>query len=410
MKVLDPLESSPELGRYNVEFQSQPHLLGQGVVKELENEMNRMKQMFSKRAREVGSLFLMTGILPTLTDHDLASDQMTSSHRYRALAEQVMHLRAKKPMPLNIQGKESLARMQRNIMFVSATSALHLHLDLNPEEAVRSFNLAQILSAPMVALSANSPYFLEKDLWEETRIPLFEQAVVTGFFTNQDNEWVGRVSFGSDYLQNSFLEFFQENCERFPAILPVSFKEPKEAFKHLLLHNGTIWRWNRPQIRIMKDGKIKLRLEHRVMPSGPTVVDMMANCLFFIGLLKGMKWEAIAWEREIPFSKARANFYRAAELGLAAELEWRKERFVSVRDLVLELLPLAKKGLLLYQLPPDTVNYYLDGVLAERVRSGQTGAGWQRRFVEKHGRDFRALTAAEFERQESGRPVNEWTV
>jgi hypothetical protein len=56
------------------------------------------------------------------------------------------------------------------------------------------------------------------------------------------------------YARESILECFEANRTRYPVLLPAVMDEPPESLAHLRLHNGTIWRWNRPLIGFDEQG------------------------------------------------------------------------------------------------------------------------------------------------------------
>ena len=290
-------------------------------------------------------------------------------------------------------------------MTESAATSFQIHLKVTPEEAARVYNWSKVLSAPMVAIGANSPFLFGRNLWEETRIPLFEQAVSVGgsFFSE-------RVTFGLRYVKDSVLECFQGNLTRFPPLLPQVMDEPPERLAHLRLHNGTIWRWNRPLIGFDDSGTPHLRIEHRVVPAGPTVSDSIANAALYFGAVQSFAGEAEPPDHRLPFSVAKANFYTAARQGLDAEIEWLDDRTGTLAQILTDdLLPRAHRGLLELGIDTSEADLWL-GIIAERLRSGRTGSAWQRAWVKRHEPDMEALTAAYLERQQTGRPVHEWSL
>jgi len=325
--------------------------------------------------------------------------------RYRALNEQVFRLRRNRPITLDIQGHEHLHTTQSDVMLEAAATSFQVHLQLTQTHSVRFYNAAMVLSAPIIAACANSPYLFGHDLWDETRILLFEQAIGV-----MPAEKASRASFGSGYARNSLMECFEENRDTCAVLLPFLMDEPAEKFNHVCLHNGTVWRWNRPLIGFNADGTPHLRLEHRILPAGPSLIDAIANAAFFFGLVQSLGSASIAPESKLDFKQARANFYGAAQHGLRAEIVWIDGKSVPVRQLLLdELLPLARAGLEAFSLASDDIARYL-GVIEGRLLSGQNGADWQRAFVAKHGRDMQQLTLAYREHQRSGVPVHEWPI
>jgi len=292
-------------------------------------------------------------------------------------------------------------------MLESAATSFQLHLQMDQRGAVRAYNAAIVLSAPMVAVSANSPYLFGYDLWDETRIALFEQAVSV---CTDESCSEARVTFGHGYARNSLLECFIENRERYPVLLPETLDADPALFSHLRLHNGTIWRWNRPLVGFDRDGRPHLRIEHRVIPSGPSLIDAMANAALFFGLACELSHAPEAPEARLGFMQAKENFYAAARHGLRARVRWLNGNEVDLQSLLRdELVPLARRGLQAQAIDPDDIELYM-GVIEARLRNGRNGSAWQRAYVTKHGRDMRALAAAYRERQRGGKPVHEWEI
>jgi hypothetical protein len=258
-----------------------------------------------------------------------------------------------------------------------------------------------------VAVSANSPYLFGKNLWAETRIPLFEQSVEVGGYEDTMHGPLRRVSFGSGYVRHSLMECFTENLEHYPVLLPTHFDTPPEELQHLRLHNGTLWRWNRPLIGF-HNGCPHLRIEHRVVPAGPTVVDAVANAAFYYGLAYALCLQETPPEQQMGFAQARDNFYACAQHGLDAHLVWLDGNKRQLQSLLLKtILPQAAQGLAALGISRGDVDRYL-GIIEGRVQNACNGASWQRAFVAKYGPDMHALLAAYLERQQSGVPVHEW--
>ena len=290
-----------------------------------------------------------------------------------------------------------------DVMLEAAGTSFQVHLQCKPERAVCDFNTAQILSAPMVALSANSPYVFGKNLWSESRVPMFEQAVDIGALHPS------RVSFGEGYIDSSIYEIFEENV-RHPILLPFVQDQLIDKYAHLRFQNGTVWRWNRPLIGFDYDGQPHLRIEHRVIPAGPTIHDCVANCAAYVGLIRGLSDPENPLSSEIPFEAARDNFYEAARLGLDSTITWTGGRNVKMRDLILsELIPAAEAGLTNHDIPFIEIERFLHTV-RDRVESGQNGTEWQRMWVQNHGDSFEALTRAYMDLQDSEDPIHTWPI
>ena len=344
-KANNPL-LSPELAKFNVELNVDPERLSHNVLSTFEHKLDELWQQCSATASSLGANMLGIGILPTLQDRDLTLKNISLLDRYKALNEQVLRQRKGLEIELNINGKDHLQVSHRDVMLEAAATSLQIHIQAPQETAARYYNASILLSAPMVAVSTNSPCLFGRRLWQETRIPVFEQAVPTGGYGGAASGPVHRVSFGSDYVRDSLYECFQENLDHFPVLLPVHYETAIDRVKYLRLHNGTIWRWNRPLIGFDEDGSPHLRIEHRVVPAGPMVDDSIANAAFYFGCVRALSGMASPPERRLPFSRARHNFYQAARHGLDAELEWLDgTRGGVVALLRQQLLPLAAEAL-----------------------------------------------------------------
>jgi hypothetical protein len=403
-RLNDPLVV-PELATFNAEINGTPQSLQGTALSRLAAELEDTWDRCNRAAAALEARLAMMGILPTVRPEHLDITHMTPMKRYRALNEQILHLRHGQPLTLEIMGKDRLFVEPEDVMMESAATSFQIHLKVTPEEAARVYNWSKVLSAPMVAVSANSPFLFGRDLWDETRIPLFEQAVSVGgsFFSE-------RVTFGLRYVSDSIFECFQANLIRFPPLLPQVMDEPPDRLAHLRLHNGTIWRWNRPLIGFDDSGTPHLRIEHRVVPAGPTVADSIANAALYYGAVQSLAAETDPPDQRLPFQAAKSNFYATAQEGIHTRIEWLDGRTATPAQILTDdLLPRARSGLLELGIDASETDLWL-GVIEGRVRSGRTGSAWQRAWVERHGPDMTALTAAYLECQQSGLPVHEWTV
>jgi gamma-glutamyl:cysteine ligase YbdK (ATP-grasp superfamily) len=400
---------SPELSRFNVEINSSPQALHGDVLERMQRELTANWGRCQQVAQELGADLLMIGILPTLRESMLTLANMSRMERYRALNEQVLRLRGGKPLELDIVGEEHLQTVHGDVMLEAATTSFQIHIQVAQEKAARYYNATQIIAAPLVAITANSPLLFGKRLWQETRIPLFEQAVAVGGIAGGASGPLRRVSFGSGFVRQSLMELFSENAEHFPLLLPVELSDDPSLLQHLRLHNGTIWRWNRPLIGFDEDGSPHLRIEHRVIPAGPTVVDTIANAAFFYGLLTALAEQETPPEQQMEFFQARDNFYAAARYGIQAQITWLDGWRGRMADLLPHLLTLARKGLEQLECSAALSDYYLS-IIEQRLKTGQTGAAWQLAYLDRHGNDLADMVAVYRERQDSGRPVHEWAV
>lgn len=400
----DP-EIVPELASFNFEINDQPLTIGPGQFERMRASLLARWQRCEQSAAALDMRALSIGILPTVGQRDLCLGNISQLSRYHALNEQVFRLRNGQPILLDIAGHEHLQAAHDDVMLEAATTSLQIHMQLGSAQMVRAFNAAKMLSAPMVAIGANAPFFLGHRLWMESRIPVFEQAVSVG-----GSDYSKRVTFGVRYAQNSILECFAANRDRYPVLLPDLMDEPPESLAHLRLHNGTIWRWNRPLVGFDAGGAPHYRLEHRVVAAGTSAVDVIADTAFFVGCMRAMLDEPETLEQELPFSVAQHNFYAAAKAGLQAQVAWRQAPSLSVQQLIeQQLLPMAEHGLRAYGLEVDECQHWL-AIIAQRVGGLRTGADWQLDWVARYGRDWPGLVSAYAEQQDASRPVHEWVL
>lgn len=397
----------PELSRFNIELNGEPLPLQGGVLTSLAEELGQTWQQCQNQAHALDCVLMMIGILPTIRQQDLCLTNMSDLKRYRALNEQILSRRAGRPIRIRIEGYEQLNLDHPDLMLEAATTSFQIHLQTSQRDAARYFNAALIAAGPLVAVSGNSPLLFNADLWDETRIPLFEQSVEIGDNAIQENR---RVSFGRGYACDSLFECFDDNLHTHSVLLPILMDCPPEQFAHLRLHNGTIWRWIRPLIGFDPDGTPHLRIEQRVLPAGPSIPDMLANSAIYFGVSRFLATLREPPEAILSFENARKNFYLAARYGLQAKLTWLDGSINDARILLLEeILPMARQGLKMLNIDADDIDFY-SGIIKARVHSGQTGAAWQRAYRQKYKADNLHLVAAYLERQRSGAPVHEWDI
>ncbi len=392
-----------ELAAFNIELNSVPVRLTSNMLRNMQQDLQHTWDSCREVAKRLSANVMMTGILPSIETRHLRLEHMSRLNRYRALNEQIIKSREGKPFELKIEGHQHIHVTQKDVMLESACTSLQLHLQMPLARACDALNVSSIVSAPIVAATANSPFLFGRDCWAETRIPLFEQAIDLGENHKQ------RVSFGEDYVHESIMECFQENIDCYPVLVPITDSDAEETrLHHLRFHNGTIWRWNRPLIGFNGSGKPHLRIEHRVIAAGPTVVDSIANAAFYFGLVNALADDAKSLCHQLSFAQAKYNFYQCAQHGLKANVNWLAQAAVPVTTLILEeLLPAAKQGLAKMDVDSDDIDHYL-GIIQQRVASGQNGADWQRRWVDAHGIDMQQLSCQMMRRQYEGKPVHQW--
>jgi len=405
----------PELAQFNVELNGTPEALEGDILSRMMSELQNTCHRCAETASELDSQLMMIGVLPTLADTDLCLENMSKMRRYAALNEQVMRLRQGRPIQLDINGREHCRNTHYNVMLEAAATSFQIHIQVPQTEALRYYNASLAISAPMLALSTNSPFLFGQSVWEETRIPLFEQSVELGGLGDASRGPLKRVSFGSGYARESLMECFTENLQHFPVLLPIIKKSHHDTdltassnlMAHVQMHNGTVWRWNRPLIGFNQKGEPHIRIEHRVVPAGPTVVDTVANAAMFFGLVEAVAKRDIPIEKEMEFATVKDDFYRAAKLGLQSHIHWLGKSMTAQRLILDELLPVAKKGLQQLKINDADIEYYL-GIIEQRVSTGRTGSAWQRQRAEQLNGDLQAMSCDYLKWQQSGKPVHEW--
>jgi len=399
-----------ELGRFNVELNVPPQPTAGGGLARLAADLAALWSRSQAAATGLGLRLVAVGILPSLRDEDLRLANLSDRARYRALNEQVLRQRHGRAVQLDIDavGSPPLRSTHRDVMLEAAATSFQVHLQVPADLAVRTYNAALLASAPLLAAAANSPLLFGRALWQETRIPLFEQALDVGAREDGGQPRLGRVGFGSGYAGWSLVEPFQENLDRFEPLLPLDLSCPTDRLAHLRLHNGTIWRWNRPLLGFDPDGQVHLRVEHRPLPAAPSLADAMANLTVALGLMRALAGLTRPPESQLPFDLARANFYAAARDGLQARLHWPGiDEPRPAGELLLGLLPLAADGLRALEVPSNWADAQL-ALIEARVRSGCTGSAWQLARLQALGGDLQRLTLDYAARQAEGGPVHTW--
>lgn len=418
--IANPLFQT-ELGQFNLEINVAPRRLGQGGVTGFEADLRASLNDAEERASLVGAHLVMIGILPTLEPHHLTTATISPNPRYQLLSDQILNARGE-DIAISINGVESLSTTADSIMPEAACTSTQLHTQVSPEQFAPYWNASQAIAGVQLALGANSPYLMGKELWSETRIPLFEQTTDTRSEELKAQGVRPRVWFGERWITSIF-DLFEENVRYFPALLPVTEDEDPLAvlesggtpmLHELRLHNGTIYRWNRP-IYDVADGRPHLRVENRVLAAGPTVLDTLANAAFYFGLTRALALDERPLWSQMSFSAAEENFHVAARDGIDAQMYWPGVGQVSAIELTLRrLLPLARQGLAAWGVE-DAASERLLGVIEARCTLGRNGASWFRDQV--HARqdagsdraDALRLTLLEYrERMHSNEPVHTW--
>jgi hypothetical protein len=413
-----------ELGQFNLELNARPRLIEGAGFADYEEDLQASLGRAEDRAGKSDASIILIGILPTLTPRHLVLDNLSTNGRYRVLNEQIVAARGE-DIELDIRGVERLQTHTDSIAPEAACTSLQFHLQVAPDSFANYWNASQAIAGVQVAVGANSPYLYGKQLWAETRVALFEQATDTRPDELKAQGVRPRVWFGERWITSIF-DLFEENVRYFPPLLPICEDEDPVEVLHnggvpqlgeLRLHNGTVYRWNRPVYDIM-NGRPHLRVENRVLPAGPTVIDMLANAAFYFGLARELaEADRPIWS-QLTFSAAEENFHAAARRGIDATLYWPRLGDVRVTDLVLDvLLPRAATGLDRFGVYPAHRDRLL-GIIEQRCRTGRNGAVWQTESVwaAERGRSMDRSAALHHmlrrysELQRTNEPVHTWPV
>ncbi len=419
--IADP-SFQTELGQFNVEINVPPRLLDGAVFSELERDARASLNDAEERSRTTGAHMMIIGILPTIGPQHLRAEAFSANPRYALLNEQVFAARGE-DLEISIAGVERLFIHADTIAPEAACTSVQLHQQVEPEAFARYWNAAQAIAGIQVAVAANSPFFCGKELWRETRIALFEQATDTRPEELKVQGVRPRVWFGERWITSIF-DLFEENVSYFPSLLPVCEDEdPLETLERgdvprlgeLRLHNGTIYRWNRPIYDVVRD-QPHLRVENRVLPAGPTVVDIMANAAFYYGLLRTLAEEDRPVWSQMSFSAAEENFHAGAREGIDARVYWPGLGEVPAAELVLRrLLPLAHEGLRHWGVAAEDADRLL-GIIERRCVLLRNGASWQSQVFHRlyeggrldRSEALREMTRRYREHMHSNQPVHDW--
>ncbi|MEV6317721.1 glutamate-cysteine ligase family protein [Streptomyces sp. NPDC051776] len=431
-EVLERISSGDfqtELGQFNLEVNIVPHRMSGRVLDRLAEELRTGLAYADRKAREVSAEIVMVGILPTLGTEDLVSSNLSEVDRYMLLNDQILAARGEE-IALDIEGVERLTYRTGSIAPEAACTSVQLHLQVTPGRFAAVWNAAQAVAAVQIAMGANSPFLFGRELWRESRPPLFQQSTDTRPPELREQGVRPRTWFGERWIDSAY-DLFEENFRYFPALLPICGEEDPlsvldddkiPGLQELVLHNGTVYRWNRPVYAVV-EGVPHLRVENRVLPAGPTVTDVIANTALYYGLVRTLADESRPVWSKLSFAEAAANFDAACRYGIDATLRWPRPgrsgtvaEVPAVRLVRDELLPLAAAGLDEWGVEPADRDRYL-GVIEERCRRRMNGAAWQAATFHRGldgGLDREAALAATTRRycelMRAGEPVHTWPV
>lgn len=423
MDILETLNHpnyTTEMARFNLEINLDPLVFEKACFSNLESELQSLITLGAKAAEKANTGFLLTGILPTISKDNLYFEHMTPNVRYEALNETMKRLKGD-DFEVNISGIDELIAQHPNILFEACNTSFQVHLQLEADEFVDQYNWSQLISGPVLAMCSNSPILLGKRLWQETRIALFQQSVDIRNAKNLRRVKQPRVTFGKNWLQNSVVDLFKDNVSRYNLLFAADIEENSlDVLKNggvpglnaLRLHNGTVYKWNRPCYGV-GGGKPHLRIENRYIPSGPTVTDEIANSALWLGLMKGMPEEYKDLPNMMNFEEVKYNFYTAAQKGIDSHFNWFGKTMTASKLMKNVLLPLTIKGLEDMNIDGKDINKYI-GIVEGRIAANQNGSKW---ITHNFGELLKGSTPTEaavnmtellFSKQSSGKAVHEW--
>jgi len=428
MSVLKRLKeydwATTEIAQFNLECNLSPQEFTGNALRMMETENRAQLELVAAAAKSSNAHVVLTGILPTLRKFDLDIGNLTPKPRYLALIEAIKaQLKTDRGFELRLAGIDELFVRHDTPLMEACNTSYQVHLQVTPDTFAPLYNISQAVTAPILALAANSPLVFGKRLWHESRIALFQQALDVRTTQDHMRQPEPRVSFGTNWLDSSIMEIYKEDIARFRVLLGTQIDEAslemisrKEVpkLRALQIHNGTVYRWNRPCYGISDNGKPHLRIENRVIPAGPTVLDQMSNAAFWLGTVMGMANEYKDIREHMSFADVKDNFVKAAKFGIDTQLTWFGNKKVSCCDLILEeLLPIARAGLESRGIVTADIDRYL-GVIEGRAKAHQNGARWLLKSFTKLGKEVNqdegltVITSAMIKNQLTEKPVHTW--
>ena len=419
LKTINDPHFTTELAKYNLEINLDPFELKQDALSRLEAQLRSLLQKAEEATAKENSEIILTGILPSITTHEIGLGFMTEHSRYYALNDVLKKLRGN-DFRLHLSGVDELSMGHDSVMFEACNTSFQMHLQIDPDDFISSYNWAQAISGPVLGLCVNSPILLGRELWQETRVAVFQQSIDTRDISYALKDQQSRVTFGERWASGTVADLYKNEISRFRIILTKEIKESSldqlsqgkiPKLEALSLHNGTIYRWNRPCYGV-GDGKAHLRIENRYIPAGPTIIDEMANFAFWAGLMVGRPKEFDNIRKTMDFKDAKSNFIKAARYGSESIMMWMGEE-IPVKDLVLnKLLPIAYSGLRKMKIHENDINRYLQ-IIENRVQRF-TPAHWMIRNYRALKKNMKqddaliALTKAIHQNQKTDIPVHGW--
>ena len=419
LKLINDPMFTTELADYNIEINLDPFTLKDDCFSKVEKQLTTLLKKAENIANGHGVKLLLAGILPTIGIDDVALKHLTPIPRYHALNDILKAVKGD-DFSLKIRGVDELYLKHNSVMFEACNTSFQLHLQIPESDFIASYNWAQAIAGPVLSVCCNSPLLMGRELWKETRIALFQQSLDTRKMAYNLSKQSPRVGFGEQWEQGSVAELFKDNISRHSVLLTKPIAEgslseiergqvPK--LQALRLHNGTVYRWNRPCYGI-GNGKPHLRIENRYIPAGPSVIDQMANFAFWVGLMKGRPKAYDNMALKMDFAAAKTNFIKAARTGKETIFVW-DNKTITAKSLIEDiLLPIAQNGLDACHINPDESRRLL-AIIRQRL-ANQTGEQWQVRNYRELKKRYKTdkaltlLTETIYNNQKSRLPVHQW--
>ncbi|MEZ4919150.1 MAG: CBS domain-containing protein [Saprospiraceae bacterium] len=426
-EVMERMKDHPwcvtELAKFNLEANLNPREFTGTCLSEMEKENLGYLKIIQKVLKDFDASLVLCGILPTLRKYDLEMHNLTANDRYFALMAAIQKHMLGHAFELRVEGVDELLLRHDSPLLEACNTSFQVHLQVTPQDFVKLYNIAQAVTGPVIAVSANSPLLFRRRLWHETRIALFQQSLDTRTTSDHMRERLPRVNFGSGWLTKDITQIYKEDISRFRVLLASEIDEISNQMvqdgkvpklRALQIHNSTVYRWNRPCYGISPNGKPHLRIENRVIPSGPTTVDEIANAAFWLGSVVGLGLHHDDITRKMDFADARDNFIKSAQFGIDTTFTWLGDKKITAVDLIVkELLPIAREGLKHHKLKSADIDKYL-GIIEERAKAHKTGARWALRsftnLINTVSPDeaVSGITEAMIKNQKDNKPVHTW--
>lgn len=412
-----------ELARFNLESNLDPREFTGSCFSDMHEELDMHINTVNDILKSFDAKIVLTGILPTLQKQDLRIENLTPKDRYYALVDSINRELKGNSYELRLSGIDELMVRHDSPLLEACNTSFQVHLQVSPAEFSKLYNYSLALTGPILAMSANSPLVFGRRLWHENRIALFQQSIDTRSSHDHLREKSPRVSFGTNWVDDSIMDIYREDIARFNVLMGFEIDEDsvqlvKEgkvpSLYGLNMHNSTVYRWNRPCYGISNNGKPHLRIENRILPSGPSTIDEIANAALWLGAMKGMSNHYDDIRDHMSYEDVRDNFFKAATLGIDSRFNWKGDSKISACDLILEeIIPIAKEGLSKMKVNEDDISKYMD-VIEERAKLHTNGARWTLRAytalkkITSSDEALHAVTASMHDNQNKGLPIHQW--